>query len=93
VVANAQRARGGEEGQGNFARSDAIRDELAKAGYSIKDVAGGRWKVRRRSRRRASGRARKLSTNALGVAGLRPGLDVLERLALDAGLRRRASSR
>ncbi|HNB58981.1 MAG TPA: cysteine--tRNA ligase [Phycisphaerales bacterium] len=31
----------------DFARSDAIRDELAKMGYAIKDVAGGKVEVRR----------------------------------------------
>lgn len=31
----------------DFARSDAIRDELAQMGYAIKDVAGGRVEVRR----------------------------------------------
>jgi cysteinyl-tRNA synthetase len=31
----------------DFAKSDAIRDELAKAGYAIKDVAGGKVEVRR----------------------------------------------
>lgn len=31
----------------NFARSDAIRDELAALGYAIKDVAGGKVEVRR----------------------------------------------
>ncbi len=31
----------------DFARSDAIRDELAKLGYAIKDVAGGKVEVRR----------------------------------------------
>lgn len=32
----------------NFARSDAIRDELAGMGYAIKDVAGGTVEVRRK---------------------------------------------
>jgi cysteinyl-tRNA synthetase len=32
----------------DFARSDAIRDELAAMGYAIKDVAGGRVEVMRR---------------------------------------------
>lgn len=32
----------------DFARSDAIRDELAQMGYAIKDVAGGRVEVMRR---------------------------------------------
>ncbi len=31
----------------DFAKSDAIRDELAKAGFAIKDVAGGKVEVRR----------------------------------------------
>ncbi|HMN39820.1 MAG TPA: cysteine--tRNA ligase [Phycisphaerales bacterium] len=31
----------------DFATSDAIRDELARAGYAIKDVAGGKVEVRR----------------------------------------------
>ncbi len=31
----------------DFRRSDAIRDELAKMGYTIKDVAGGKVEVRR----------------------------------------------
>lgn len=31
----------------DFARSDAIRDELAKRGYAIKDVAGGKVEVRK----------------------------------------------
>ncbi len=32
----------------DFARSDAIRDELAGMGYAIKDVAGGKVEVRRK---------------------------------------------
>lgn len=32
----------------DFARSDAIRDELARMGYAIKDVAGGKVEVRRK---------------------------------------------
>ncbi len=32
----------------DYARSDAIRDELAAMGYAIKDVAGGKVEVRRR---------------------------------------------
>ncbi|MCC6428602.1 MAG: cysteine--tRNA ligase [Phycisphaerales bacterium] len=31
----------------NFKRSDEIRDELAKMGYGIKDIAGGKVEVRR----------------------------------------------
>ncbi len=31
----------------DFAKSDAIRDELAKLGYAIKDVAGGKVEVRK----------------------------------------------
>ena len=31
----------------DFAKSDAIRDELAKIGYAIKDVAGGKVEVRK----------------------------------------------
>ena len=31
----------------DFAASDAIRDELAKQGYAIKDVAGGKVEVSR----------------------------------------------
>jgi cysteinyl-tRNA synthetase len=31
----------------DFARSDAIRNELAALGYAIKDVAGGKVEVRR----------------------------------------------
>lgn len=31
----------------DFARSDAIRDELAGMGYAIKDVAGGKVEVSR----------------------------------------------
>jgi cysteinyl-tRNA synthetase len=31
----------------DFARSDAIRAELAAMGYQIKDVAGGKVEVRR----------------------------------------------
>jgi cysteinyl-tRNA synthetase len=33
----------------DFARSDAIRDQLAALGYTIKDVAGGRVEVSRKS--------------------------------------------
>ncbi len=35
------------KGRKDFARSDAIRDELARLGYAIKDVAGGKVEVRR----------------------------------------------
>jgi cysteinyl-tRNA synthetase len=31
----------------DFAASDRIRDDLAKMGYAIKDVAGGKVEVRR----------------------------------------------
>jgi cysteinyl-tRNA synthetase len=48
VVARLQERRAARAAK-DFARSDRIRDELAAMGYEIKDIAGGKVEVRRKS--------------------------------------------